>query len=91
MSRWGGLCPVPWNSCIPSRQLLGHTTQTGIFDLMVLCNPTEFKLPPKLGLNCDVLTGTAFHALIGPDMCPYRRVPGEQQRYQKERGCNSLS
>lgn len=94
MSRWGALCPVPWQSCIPNRQLLGHTIQTSIFDFMALCDPTESKLPPKLGLNYDELsqTGSASHAVISsPAVYPYGRVPGEQQKAQKERGSNSLS
>lgn len=85
MSRWGALCPVPWQSCIPSRQLLGHANQTTIFDFMALCDLTEFKLPPQLGLDCDVLTGTAFPALIAPGMCLYGGVPGEQQSSKGER------
>lgn len=58
---------------------------------MALCDHTEFKLPSKLGLTCNVLTGTAFHALIDPGVCLYGGIPGEQQRVQKERGCNTLS
>lgn len=65
MPRWGALCPVPQQSGVPNRQLLGHTTQTSISDCfsMASCNPAEIKLPLKPGVNCDVLAETARFAL----------------------------
>lgn len=49
MLRWEALCPVPRQSCIPSRQLLGHATKTSISDCFstASCDPAEIKLPLK--------------------------------------------